>query len=266
MGAVVNRTHTHEDPPPCARYPSAVGSPMRPLASPATTALSRSRPSRPVAAASPSTTMPTRSWPLCRSNTAAAPTREQLIRENAALRQENAELWEWLYQTIEFPLLKQQQFAVTAFAMGLSLSQIVVLLAMLLGTRVTPSRSRIHRWIQAAARAAGSGPQAAGPRGQDLGPGRLSRRDLLPPQTGPGGGRAPEHDVVSGEEGRQPPRSDLVCRIAVLVLVGLCDLRRRPGAQGGNRPDATAPTPGPPSPFGEGARCLPHQAGRPAAP
>ena len=82
-------------------------------------------------------------------------TREQLIRENAALRRENAELWEWLYQTIEFPLLKQQQFAVTAFAMGLSLSQIVVLLAMLLGTRVTPSRSRIHRWIQAAAKAAG---------------------------------------------------------------------------------------------------------------
>jgi hypothetical protein len=66
------------------------------------------------------------------------PTREELIRKNAALRQENSQLWEWLYQTIEFPPLKQQQFAVTAFAMGLSLNQIVVLLAILLGTQVTP--------------------------------------------------------------------------------------------------------------------------------
>ena len=36
------------------------------------------------------------------------PTREQAIRENEALRRENVPLWEWLFQTIEFPLLKQQ--------------------------------------------------------------------------------------------------------------------------------------------------------------
>jgi len=83
------------------------------------------------------------------------PTREQLIRENAALRQENAELWEWLCQTIDFLLVKQQQFAVTAFAMGLSLNQIFGLLTMLLGSRAAPSRSSVHRWIQAAAKAAG---------------------------------------------------------------------------------------------------------------
>jgi hypothetical protein len=50
------------------------------------------------------------------------PTREELIQENAALRRENAQLWDWLFQTIEFPLAKQQQFAVTALAMGLSLN------------------------------------------------------------------------------------------------------------------------------------------------
>jgi hypothetical protein len=83
------------------------------------------------------------------------PTREQLLRENAALRQENADLWEWLFQTIEFPLLQRQQFAVTAFAMGLSLNQILVLLAILLGTRATPGRSSVHRWIRAAGKAAG---------------------------------------------------------------------------------------------------------------
>jgi hypothetical protein len=33
------------------------------------------------------------------------PTRDPLIRENAALRQEKSPLGEWLYQTIEFPLL-----------------------------------------------------------------------------------------------------------------------------------------------------------------
>jgi hypothetical protein len=83
------------------------------------------------------------------------PTREQLIQENAALRQENARLWDWLFQTIEFPPAQQQQFAVTALAMGLSLNQILVLLAILLGARATPGRSTVHRWVRAAATAAG---------------------------------------------------------------------------------------------------------------
>src|SRR5262245_10303010 len=59
------------------------------------------------------------------------PTREELIGENEVLRQENAQLWDWLFQTIEFPLAKQQEFAVTALAMGLSLNQIGVLMAIL---------------------------------------------------------------------------------------------------------------------------------------
>src|SRR5262249_40131183 len=46
------------------------------------------------------------------------PTRADLLRENQALRQENAQLWDWLFQTIEFPLAKQQQWVVTALAMG----------------------------------------------------------------------------------------------------------------------------------------------------
>jgi hypothetical protein len=83
------------------------------------------------------------------------PTREQLIQDNAALRQENTRLWDWLFQTIEFPLAKQQEFAVTALAMGLSLNQILALLAILLGTVACPGRSTVHRWVQAAATAAG---------------------------------------------------------------------------------------------------------------
>lgn len=82
------------------------------------------------------------------------PTREELIQQNDALRRENAQLWDWLFQTVEFPPAKQQQFAVTALAMGLSLNQTLVLLAILLGTAAAPSRSRVHRWVQAAAKAA----------------------------------------------------------------------------------------------------------------
>jgi hypothetical protein len=83
------------------------------------------------------------------------PTRAELIQENEALHQENAQLWEWLFQTIEFPLAKQQQFAVTAMAMGLSLNQTLVLLAILLGAKAYSSRAQVHRWVQAAGEAAG---------------------------------------------------------------------------------------------------------------
>jgi hypothetical protein len=83
------------------------------------------------------------------------PTLEEAVRENKALRRENAELWNWLFQTIEFPLLTQQKFTVVALGMGLSLNQTLVLLAILLGARAAPSRSTIHRWSQAAGAAAG---------------------------------------------------------------------------------------------------------------
>jgi hypothetical protein len=83
------------------------------------------------------------------------PTRAELIQANEALRHENTRLWQWLFQTIEFPLAKQQQFAVTSMAMGLSLNQTLVLLAILLGAKAHPSRSKVHRWVQAAGKAAG---------------------------------------------------------------------------------------------------------------
>jgi hypothetical protein len=83
------------------------------------------------------------------------PTRAELIERNQHLRQENARLWGWLAQTIEFPPSQQREFAVTATAMGLSLNQVLALLALILGKPACPGRSTLHRWIKHAAAAAG---------------------------------------------------------------------------------------------------------------
>ena len=83
------------------------------------------------------------------------PTRAALIEQNQLLQRENAQLWDWLALTVEFPLSQQREFAVTATAMGLSLNQVLVLLALILGTQAGPGRSTMHRWIKAAALAAG---------------------------------------------------------------------------------------------------------------
>jgi hypothetical protein len=83
------------------------------------------------------------------------PTRADLIAENQRLAQENAQLWDWLAQTIEFPASKQHEFVVTATAMGLSLNQVLVLLALVLGMQACPGRSTLHRWIKLAGGAAG---------------------------------------------------------------------------------------------------------------
>src|SRR5918993_3040778 len=81
---------------------------------------------------------------------AGGPTHAELIQENDYLRQEDARLWDWLAQTIEFPLGKRYEFTVTATAMGLSLNQVLVLLAILMGTQARPGRSTIQRWIKGA--------------------------------------------------------------------------------------------------------------------
>ena len=83
------------------------------------------------------------------------PTRAELVERNHHLRRENDQLRDWLAQTIEFPKAKQEQFAVTAAAMGLSLNQVLVLLALILGRQAGPGRPTVHRRIKAAGLAAG---------------------------------------------------------------------------------------------------------------
>lgn len=83
------------------------------------------------------------------------PSREHLLEEVAALKEENRQLWDWLGEALDCPQDKQQQFTVTASAMGLSLTQILTLLAILLPASRLPSRATLGRWVNRSARRAG---------------------------------------------------------------------------------------------------------------
>src|SRR3954462_1660888 len=48
----------------------------------------------------------------------SSPSRAEMVEQGRHLRRENAQLWDWLAQTIDFPKTKQEQFAITAAAMG----------------------------------------------------------------------------------------------------------------------------------------------------
>ena len=83
------------------------------------------------------------------------PSREQLLRDNLRLRDENRQLWDGLEHTFDCPEEKRRQFAVAAAAMGLSLQQTLALLAILLPADLVPSRATLGRWVQHGARRAG---------------------------------------------------------------------------------------------------------------
>jgi hypothetical protein len=75
--------------------------------------------------------------------------------ENARLRAENEALWEAWVTTEPLPESKQQEFAATGSAMGLSLGQILLLLAIILPKGSPPSRATVGRWVAQASRQAG---------------------------------------------------------------------------------------------------------------
>jgi hypothetical protein len=83
------------------------------------------------------------------------PSRAAFVEQVAALREENRQLWQALEQAVDFPEAKQRHFAGLAAAAGLSLNQVVALLAVLLPAAARPSRAVVGRWVQAAGRQAG---------------------------------------------------------------------------------------------------------------
>jgi hypothetical protein len=78
-----------------------------------------------------------------------------LWQENERLKVENEALWQAWSEAEVLSEAKQRNLAGSGCAMGLSLSQIVTLLAIVLPRGAMPSRAMVGRWVQAAAAQAG---------------------------------------------------------------------------------------------------------------
>lgn len=76
---------------------------------------------------------------------------EELWAENERLWVENQELWQAWAEAEELSEAKQRELASAGSAMGLSLSQIVTLLAIVLPLGIVPSRATVGRWVQQSA-------------------------------------------------------------------------------------------------------------------
>src|SRR5215467_222987 len=80
---------------------------------------------------------------------------DALWQENERLKAENTALWQAWAEAEDLSEAKQRDLAGSGCAMGLSLSQIVTLLAIVLPLGAVPSRAMVGRWVQAAAAQAG---------------------------------------------------------------------------------------------------------------
>ena len=80
---------------------------------------------------------------------------DALWQENERLKAENEALWQAWSEAEALSEAKQRDFAGSGCAMGLSLSQIVTLLAIVLPWGAVPSRAMVGRWVPAAAAQAG---------------------------------------------------------------------------------------------------------------
>jgi hypothetical protein len=80
---------------------------------------------------------------------------DALWQENERLKAENEARWQAWSEAADLSEAKQRNVAGSGCAMGLSLSQIVTLLAIVLPWGAVPSRAMVGRWVQEAAAQAG---------------------------------------------------------------------------------------------------------------
>jgi hypothetical protein len=76
---------------------------------------------------------------------------EELWAENERLWAENQELWQAWSETEELSESKQRELVSVGSAMGLSLTRMVILLAIVLPSCLVPSRATVGRWVQQSA-------------------------------------------------------------------------------------------------------------------
>jgi hypothetical protein len=76
---------------------------------------------------------------------------EGLWTENERLKAEDEALWQAWSEVEELSESKQRELASAGSAMGLSLSQMVILLAIVLPSGLVPSRATVGRWVQQSA-------------------------------------------------------------------------------------------------------------------
>jgi len=76
---------------------------------------------------------------------------EDLWAEHERLKAEKEALWQAWSEAEDLSEAKQRELASAGSAMGLSLTQIVVLLAIVLPSRMVPSRATVGRWVQQSA-------------------------------------------------------------------------------------------------------------------
>jgi hypothetical protein len=84
----------------------------------------------------------------------SSPSSEVLLADNARLRSENAALWDAGVPAEPVPEANQKACAATGAAMGVSLGQIITLLAIILTPGAAPSRATVGRWVAQASRQA----------------------------------------------------------------------------------------------------------------
>ena len=80
---------------------------------------------------------------------------EELWADHERLRAENQALWQAWTEAEELSEAKQREVAASGSAMGLSLTQVVTVLAIVLPRGIVPSRATVGRWVQQAAGQAG---------------------------------------------------------------------------------------------------------------
>src|SRR5438093_7468286 len=80
----------------------------------------------------------------------AGPPRDDLRERLRRCQDELRQLYDYADTLVEFPPERQQAFAASASAMGISTTQIATLLAIVLPPARAPSRSAVDRWLQAA--------------------------------------------------------------------------------------------------------------------